>query len=133
MYYSSRGVSFNHTYKSCNRFPLFQELLQTVDLTKQVSVPTLSVVGFCINFELVQVRGAAGLLQIMGRPSGIITEAEVEELSNIAVDEYMTVAAKMSLANENCEYETRLVRAPLEIIAILDATWDHYRTRQLLS
>lgn len=82
---------------------------------------------------LVQVKGAAGLLQVMGRPSGIITEEGVEELSKIAVDEYMTVAAKKSLANENCEYEKRIVRAPLEIIAILDATWDHYKTRQLLS
>lgn len=69
----------------------------------------------------------------MGRPSGFITEEGVNVLSNITVEKYKTVAAKLSLANENCEYEKGLVRAPLEIITILDATWDYYKTRQLLS
>lgn len=78
-------------------------------------------------------RGAAGLLQVVGKPSGFISEEGVGILSGLAVDEYKVVAAKKSLANENCAYEQRVVRAPLEIIAILDATWDYYRTRQLLS
>lgn len=73
------------------------------------------------------------MLQIMGRPSNIITEQGIEILSNITVEKYKSVAAKMMLANENCEYENRLIRAPLEIIVILDATWDYYKTRQLLS
>lgn len=80
-----------------------------------------------------KVRGAARLLQVMGRPSGFLSEEGVEKLSDIAVDEYKAVAAKKSLANDNCDYEQRVIRAPLEIIAILDATWDYYRTRQLLS
>lgn len=80
-----------------------------------------------------QVKGTARLMQYIGRPSNIITEEGVEILSNVTVEEYKTVAAKMSLANENCEYEQRLIRAPLEIIVILDATWDYYKIRQLLS
>lgn len=78
-------------------------------------------------------KGAARLLQIMGLPSAIITEEGVEILSNITVMEYKSEAAKMALVNENCEYAQRFVYAPLEIIVILDATWDYYRTRQLLS
>lgn len=69
----------------------------------------------------------------MGRPSGFLTEEVLQKLTNLTVEEYKSVAAKLSLANENCEFEQRLVRAPLEIIAILDATWDYYKTRQLLS
>lgn len=84
-------------------------------------------------FDFLQVKGAARLLQIMGRPSAIITEEGIEVLSNTTVVEYKTIAAKISLPNENCEYAQRLVHAPLEIIVILDATWDYYRTRQLLS
>lgn len=114
MYYSSTGVGFNTTYKSCNRLALFRELLLSVDLAEQV-------------------RGAAGLLQVMGRPSGFIPEDVVAKLSDVAVERYIKAAEKKSVMNENCEYRERFVRARLEVIAILDATWDGYKTRQLIT
>lgn len=69
----------------------------------------------------------------MGKPSGFVKEEDLEKLSNATVMQHKEVAAKISLANENCEYEKRVVRAPLEIVTILDETWDYYRMRQLLS
>lgn len=38
MYYSNRGIGYNSTYKSCNRFLLYADLLESVELHEQVGI-----------------------------------------------------------------------------------------------
>lgn len=115
MYYSDRGIPYQFNYKVSNRTASLKSLLEDVNLPNQI-------------------YGSTKLLQaIKGSYSLTLTDNYITELSSIHAEHYMNITVSTVNDYDKIEYVTgNHLMANLEVIVILDGTFDPYATQLLL-
>ncbi|XP_017779198.1 PREDICTED: uncharacterized protein LOC108564608, partial [Nicrophorus vespilloides] len=113
MYYSDRGVAFDRSYRACERFKKLQGLFDAFDLVDYVSA-------------------AAKILQTTGRYGVYLEENAIDKLAFGIVDSYKKTAELLGKSQVDCD-ERAEDPGRMELIVILDGTWQSYNIHQFAS
>nr|XP_023030045.1 uncharacterized protein LOC111517977 [Leptinotarsa decemlineata] len=115
MYYSNRGIPFEFGYKPNNRSMSFKSILSGLNLEEQII-------------------GSTKLLKAIGRYEVSITDEGIIEYAKKASGHFKSVAETIASKYDKIEYLTsKQMVAPIELILILDGTFDYYKTLQMIS
>ncbi|CAH1153729.1 unnamed protein product [Phaedon cochleariae] len=114
MYYSERGIPFNFGYRANNRSISFNSLLDGVNLTEQII-------------------GSGKLLQAIGRFGVSMADEALEKFAGMASSHLKSVAGEIANKYDRIEYlNGHQMMAPIELIVILDGTFEDYRALQMI-
>ncbi|XP_045482668.1 uncharacterized protein LOC123686516 isoform X2 [Harmonia axyridis] len=114
MYYSNRGISYNSTIKASNRKVIFSEILKKTNLTHQVI-------------------GAATLLKEIANYDRFLSDNDIREMATLAVDKFEAIIDDILRKYDSVEYvDVNEVRSSLEIIIIMDGSFDHFTSKKLI-
>ncbi|XP_048517274.1 uncharacterized protein LOC109540977 isoform X2 [Dendroctonus ponderosae] len=115
MYYSDRGIPYEFHFKVTNRTEALRYLYQNIDFSNQI-------------------YGATKLLQaIKGTYSFTLTNSYIQTLSNLHAADYREKAGSIVNNYDKTEFvSVNQLAASLEVIVILDGTFDSYSTQQMV-
>ncbi|CAH0561910.1 unnamed protein product [Brassicogethes aeneus] len=116
MYYSTRGVTFDNTIHSGNRASTINFLRQSVNLENQV------------------LETAKLLIQMGFQPNGSPNEDDLVKLAQAAVETFTKKSDDILRKYDNIEPITNNeVKSAVELIVILDNSYDSYTSQRFLS
>ncbi|CAG9855058.1 unnamed protein product [Phyllotreta striolata] len=114
MYYSERGITYQFDYRANNRSSSFESLLSAINLEDQII-------------------GSAKLLQTIGRFKVSPSDEAIKEFAKMLSGQFETVAEKLTKMYDGIEYlNGKQMRASLEVIIILDDSFDYYKALQMI-
>ncbi|GJQ65753.1 hypothetical protein Trydic_g11937 [Trypoxylus dichotomus] len=113
MYYSERGIGYDQTYRACEREAKVSNLFGGIDFVTQTSA-------------------TAKLLQEIGSFDRLLDEKGIEDYANIVVNSYHIQAESIASHYDAC-YQGGDNITNLEIITILDGSWQIYEAMRIIS
>ncbi|XP_066158831.1 uncharacterized protein [Euwallacea fornicatus] len=115
MYYSDRGIPYEFNFKVTERTKTLNYLLENINFSNQI-------------------YGSTKLLQAHRSTYSVtMTDAYIQQLSLTHADIYKTTAGSITNNYDKIEYVTgKRLLANLELIVILDGTFNPYTTQQML-
>ncbi|KAK9758523.1 hypothetical protein QE152_g427 [Popillia japonica] len=113
MYYSERGVGYDRTYRACEREQKISNLFDGIDFVTQSSA-------------------TAKLLQEIGTFNRFLKEEGIDDYANTVVGNYKVQAESIVSHYDAC-YQGGDNITNLEIITILDGTWQVYEAMSIIS
>ncbi|KAG5894333.1 hypothetical protein JTB14_004377 [Gonioctena quinquepunctata] len=115
MYYSERGIPFEFGYRANNRTMSLISLLNSVNLEEQII-------------------GSTKLLRAIGRYRVSLTDEGIREYAKTAAGHFKSVAGEIASDYDKIEYlKGKQMMAPIELIVILDGTFDYYKALQMIN
>ncbi|XP_060537159.1 uncharacterized protein LOC132708683 isoform X2 [Cylas formicarius] len=115
MYYSDRGIPYQFGYKVTTRSASLNYILDNFNLTQQIF-------------------GATQLLHaIRGTYEMSLTEDYIRKLSPLYAEQFRNISSIVANSYDATEYLSgKSLIADLEVLLILDGTFDAYRTQQMI-
>ncbi|XP_057668458.1 uncharacterized protein LOC130901181 isoform X2 [Diorhabda carinulata] len=114
MYYSERFVMYQFGNKANNRTLTFDSLIRGINLTDQII-------------------GSAKLLQTIGSYPAGITDQGIREMAEILSVRFKYIAENLANEYDRIEYiNGKQMKASLELIIILDGTFEYYKALQMI-
>lgn len=113
MYYSERGIGYDQTYRACERKVKIPNLFGDIDFVTQTSA-------------------TAKILQEIGSFDRLLSEKGIENYTDTVVNSYHVQAESIASHYDAC-YQGGDNITNLEIITILDGTWQIYEAMRIIS
>ncbi|KAL3290171.1 hypothetical protein HHI36_023532 [Cryptolaemus montrouzieri] len=114
MFYSNRGIAYNFSVRASNRNEIFNNILQTTNLTEQII-------------------GTTNLLRKIGTYDTLLSRNDIEKLVSLIVRKFETLADDVTKRYDSVDHVNEMMpKSTLEIILIIDGNFDFYTSKRII-